>query len=184
MKVQDRRFEVLCYMEEVCAAFMCTALRDRGLDESLAGPAANRLRFAVGEEFGGFTYLCAADRAATRASRISLCDAREVFSFVSTEVQIALCKFGLERAEAEVKGNQLLDNLSSKFFGQMFYIPRQDALRLEARNQRILAAFNGTNQIHLAREFGVGLKQVYKIIGTERKRRLAAARSQQREEIA
>jgi Mor family transcriptional regulator len=181
MNVQDRRFEVLCHLEEVTAAFMRTALRQGGLDESLASAAATRLRFAIAEKFGGFSY-CVAVKGNTRANRISLIDAREVFAFVSSEMQSELREFGVEESSAAANGKQAGEELTAQFVGQSFYLPRQDALRLHERNQQMMAAFNGTNQLHLARDFGVGLKQVYKIIKSERTRRQSAAAVQQREQ--
>ncbi|MBG4648123.1 hypothetical protein I5F68_30295 [Pseudomonas aeruginosa] len=63
--------------------------------------------------------------------------------------------------------------MAAHWGGQNIYFPMGLSIKLSRRDRQIYDKFNGHNQSDLAREFGVSLQWVYKIIKAVRKEEIA-----------
>lgn len=54
------------------------------------------------------------------------------------------------------------EHVREHFGGQMITWPKGDTMRLKRRRAAMWAAFNGTNHNELAKQFGLGVQQVYR----------------------
>ncbi|WP_432719889.1 DNA-binding protein [Jeongeupia wiesaeckerbachi] len=80
---------------------------------------------------------------------------------------------GVEGARAEQLGREVADRMAGHWGGQNIYFPMGLSYKLSQRDRSIYDKFNGTNQSDLAREFGVSLQWVYKIIKAVRAEEMA-----------
>lgn len=80
---------------------------------------------------------------------------------------------GLDRDKADQVGREIADRMAAHWGGQNIYFPMGLSIKLSRRDRQIYDKFNGHNQSDLAREFGVSLQWVYKIIKAVRKEEIA-----------
>lgn len=71
---------------------------------------------------------------------------------------------GIDPAQAEQAGREIADRMAGHWGGQNIYFPMGLSYKLSQRDQQIYDAFNGTNHSELARQYGVSLQWIYKIV--------------------
>ncbi|MDZ7887723.1 MAG: Mor transcription activator family protein [Pseudomonas sp.] len=79
----------------------------------------------------------------------------------------------LDTEQAEHVAKEVADRMAAHWGGQNIYFPMGLSIKLSKRDRQIFDKFNGHNQSDLAREFGVSLQWVYKIIKAVRKEEIA-----------
>lgn len=87
-------------------------------------------------------------------------------------------RLGVDETVATELARDYAHELATHFGGQLFYFPKDLAFTLSSRDRKIYEAFNGTNHEDLARQHGLGIQQIYKIL--EQVRREEVARRQGR----
>ena len=80
----------------------------------------------------------------------------------------------LDKERAEHVGNEVANRMTVHWGGQLIYFPIGTAIKLSARDMAIYNKFNGQNHSDLAREFGVSLQWIYRIVKTMRAADLAS----------
>lgn len=71
---------------------------------------------------------------------------------------------GLEKEKADQAGREIAERMAGHWGGQNIYFPMGLTMRLSQRDQEIYEAFKGGNHSDLARQFGVSVQWVYRII--------------------
>ncbi|MCU1717439.1 Mor transcription activator family protein [Pseudomonas sp. 5P_3.1_Bac2] len=79
----------------------------------------------------------------------------------------------LDASHAEQVASAVAERMAAHWGGQNIYFPMGLSIRLSRRDRQVYDKFNGHNQSELAREFGVSLQWVYKIIKAVRKEEIA-----------
>lgn len=80
------------------------------------------------------------------------------------DLTLAMLPKGKCRVIAAQIGISSLLELAAVVGGQTFYLPKQDRLLLQLRNQRICEEFNGQNAAELARKYHVNQRWIYQIV--------------------
>lgn len=71
---------------------------------------------------------------------------------------------GVSPAVAEQLGSAIADHLAEHWGGQVVNIPKNHFYRLAKRELEIMAAFNGHNFADLAREYGMTMRGIRKLV--------------------
>lgn len=77
-----------------------------------------------------------------------------------------LAKRGL--ADSEAAAAEIIAAFIEECGGALFYISRRIHDKRQARNAAILAAFDGSNHASLARDYGLGVPAIYRILSQSR----------------
>lgn len=72
--------------------------------------------------------------------------------------------FIADAAQLELAARDLAQRMADNWGGQIIYFPKNYGGRLGARDAEIYRAFDGTNQSQLAKQYGLSVQQIYKII--------------------
>lgn len=79
----------------------------------------------------------------------------------------------VDQERAEHIGKAVAERMAAHWGGQNIYFPMGLTMKLSRRDRQIYDKFNGHNQNELAREFGVSVQWIYKIIKAVRKEEVA-----------
>ena len=82
-------------------------------------------------------------------------------------------RLGVDKEIATELARDFAHRLATDFGGQLFYFPKDMAMTLTTRDRRLWEAFTGSNHNDLARQFGLSIGQVYKILDLVRREELA-----------
>lgn len=93
--------------------------------------------------------------------------------FVQTEgvVTAVLADHNVADSTAALAASAVTDMLAKNWAGQAFSFPKDYAWRLTQRDLEVYDKFTGNNHLELAREYGVRVNAIYKLI--KRIRRIA-----------
>jgi Mor family transcriptional regulator len=80
---------------------------------------------------------------------------------------------GLEKEKAEQIGREIAERMASHWGGQNIYFPMGLTMHLSQRDQEVYEAFTGDNHGDLARQFGVSVQWVYRILKLKKAEDLA-----------
>lgn len=79
----------------------------------------------------------------------------------------------VDPAIAEAAGHEVAGRMAAHWGGQNVYFPMGLSYKLSKRDREIWAAFSGHNHSDLARQYGVSLQWIYKIVKAARADELA-----------
>lgn len=85
---------------------------------------------------------------------------------------------GVSPEVAGLIGDEVATRFSAEFGGDMLYIPQGRVFHTSRLYRQIWEGFSGSNQADLARQFGVSLQHVYRVIAKERERERAERQRQ------
>jgi Mor family transcriptional regulator len=74
----------------------------------------------------------------------------------------------LDEARARQVGRTVADRVCEEWQGQIVTVPKAALFRVRKRWQEIYERFTGNNHAELAREYGMGVRQIYKVIAVMR----------------
>ena len=77
---------------------------------------------------------------------------------------------GVSPDVARLIGDEVATRFSAEFGGDMLYLPQGRVFHTSRLYRQIWEGFTGSNQAELAREHGVSLQHVYRVIARERER--------------
>jgi len=80
-----------------------------------------------------------------------------------------LKEFGLNETERDLAAHKLAEMIVKNWAGSLQYIPQNYALKISSRNVEIWDKFTGNNYADLAKEYGISIPWIYKIIKQARK---------------
>ena len=93
---------------------------------------------------------------------------------LAQHVAVALTELiKLDEGQAEQTGREIANRMAAHWGGQNIYFPMGLTYKLSQRDQQIYDKFNGVNQSDLAREYGVSLQWIYKIVKAVRQEEIA-----------
>lgn len=81
---------------------------------------------------------------------------------------------GMEKDKADQAGREIAERMAGHWGGQNIYFPMGLTMRLSQRDQEIYDAFTGDNHSDLARQFGVSVQWVYRILKIKKAEDVAA----------
>lgn len=73
--------------------------------------------------------------------------------------------------DAEQFGEALAAYMADTWGGQVIYMPQDAAGRASERNAQIYAEFRGDNHAELAKQWGLSVQHIHRIIARERKKK-------------
>ena len=99
----------------------------------------------------------------------------ELLQDLADQITQALIELlGLDTEKAEQLGREIAERMAAHWGGQNVYFPMGLTMKLSRRDQQIYDAFKGDNQPDLARQFGVSLQWVYRILKIKKAEDIAA----------
>lgn len=94
----------------------------------------------------------------------------ELLEDVATHASQIILDHGVESEIAKQVGTAIADHLAHHWGGQMITIPKDYFFGIAKRDAEIWAKFNGRNHSELARQYGMTLRGIYKILDRMRSR--------------
>lgn len=94
-------------------------------------------------------------------------DNRTAELIADMEAQMTACLVSvanIDRQSAQVAAKQVSAHLSKHWGGQLLYFPKNHYGRLSERDAEIWRKFDGKNHAALAKEYGLTMQQIYKIV--------------------
>jgi len=79
-------------------------------------------------------------------------------------IEQSLVDSGLDKKEAEAIATGACDELRKNFGGEHFYLPIGRGLNAIIAHHAIYKKFTGNNHTELAKEFGVSITHVYRVV--------------------
>lgn len=83
------------------------------------------------------------------------------------EDQMAACLLSsltIDRKEALAISKKVARHVTDNWGGQLIYIPKNHLGKISERDLMVYKAFNGKNHPALAKQFGLTVQQIYKIV--------------------
>lgn len=100
--------------------------------------------------------------------------APELLTDLAEHIAVALCELvSMEVGKAEHVAKEVTERMAAHWGGQNVYFPMGQSVQLSRRDRQIYDGFNGTNHSELARQYGVSLQWIYKIVKAVRKEEIA-----------
>lgn len=100
----------------------------------------------------------------------------ELLADLVKQTAVVLQDLGVSPEVAEQAANSLADHMATNWGGQVISWPKDSAYRLATRELEILAKFNGTNYVDLAREYDMHTRSLRRLINRANRRRRAMAK--------
>ena len=100
----------------------------------------------------------------------------ELLSDLASQVAVVLAEFNVSDAIAEQAGSAIADHVAERWGGQLINIPKDYRYNLSKRDLEIYERVRGNNLNELAREYGISVRAIYRVI--QRTKRMAVARHQ------
>ncbi|MFN3879820.1 MAG: Mor transcription activator family protein [Nitrincola lacisaponensis] len=94
----------------------------------------------------------------------------ELLEDVSAHASQIIINHGVDADIANQVGIAIADHLARHWGGQMITIPKDYFFGIAKRDAEIWAKFNGRNQSDLARQYGMTLRGIYKVLDRMRSR--------------
>lgn len=91
-------------------------------------------------------------------------DYPEVLADMRHHTERVLGEAGVQAEQARAAAHQVAEFMRGHWGGQLVYIAKGRSFEKRRRWQEIWDAFDGRNHAELARHFGLGLAQIYKVI--------------------
>lgn len=99
----------------------------------------------------------------------------ELLIDLADHIADALTELGpVEEPRAAQIGAKIAERMAGVWGGQNIYFPMGLSMRISQRDQEIHAKFTGANHAALAREYGVSIQWIYKIVKTMHRDQKAA----------
>lgn len=95
-------------------------------------------------------------------------DYPELLADIAAHVAAALTEGGVPSQTAKEIGFKTAERVRANFKGQLLYIPTGKGFELAQRDRLIWDRFNGDNHEQLAREFGLTVPALYRILDVQR----------------
>jgi Mor family transcriptional regulator len=97
----------------------------------------------------------------------------ELLADVADRSTVILRRFGLDEGTAQAAADDIVDDMAANWGGQYITVPKDMKYRHAKRCQAIVSAFTGANHAELAREHGLSVNSIYKILKRDQREHAA-----------